>query len=171
MSDDFDLPQVNKKKAWIPRKAESTEKIEAEAQVEKVEQIDQKVPQPEYSKEELLTIFDGIVFSGEYIEEILLRGRVPVKFSTRTAEQVNKIQDTLDASGYQLISSVEQRRTLLNLEQALVNYNGQDLGSMKVPERSKFVAQLPGPIIGMLIVELNKFDNKVAAACREESNF
>lgn len=165
MSSEFELPTKPAKNKSVPQAA-------AEPQVETTEKTEVKAAaKPEYSKEELLRIFDEIIFSGEYIEEIMVRGRLPVKFSTRTAEQINQVQDALDASGYQLISSVENRRAIMNLEQALISYNGKDLSGMKQPERSKIIAQLPGPIIGTLFDELNKFDMKVAAACREETNF
>jgi hypothetical protein len=43
---------------------------------------------------------------------------------------------------------------------------------MKDTERSTFIESLPGPIIGMLLTQLGKFDSKVSQACREgEENF
>lgn len=167
MSNDFDIPVKSIKSPAV----KGAPKAPVEEQVETVTKVEQKGTEPQYDKQELLKIFDDIIFSGEYVEEIMIRGRLPVRFSTRTAEQINKIQDTLDAAGYQLISTVENRRMILTLEQALVGYNGQDLSIMKAPERSKFIGSLSATIIGVLIDEMNKFDMKIAAACREESNF
>ena len=169
---DFDIPAKSAKPMRRPQSAAETE---VSPRVEEVEKTDKDSPKasagPKYDKNELLAIFDEIIFTGEYVEEVLLRGRVPVKFSTRSAKQVDEVQAVLDSAGYTLISSVEQRRSILSLEQSLVSFNGKDLSKMPKDERSKFVSQLAGPVIAVLMEELSKFDLKVAAACREEANF
>jgi hypothetical protein len=126
----------------------------------------------EFSQTELLAVFDEIIFSGEYSETINLRGKVPVTFRTRTAEEISDIQRQIDSSGSNLISTVESIRSLMNLKFAMSNYKGQDLSTMKPEEKVKFVERLPGPLVGMLLMALSKFDSKVAAACKEgEQNF
>ena len=127
---------------------------------------------PKYSQEELLKIFDEIIFSGEYSETIYLRGRVEVKFRTRTAEEIGEIQSAIDNSRLNLLSSVEQQRSLLTLEKALMSYNGKDLSIMKSEEKSRFIQKISGPIVGMLMNALQEFDNKIFEACKEgEENF
>ena len=171
MSNDFDIP--SKPLTRPSSKPATAKKQTQEDQVEMVDKVkpDSTPVQPKYSKEELLQIFDEIIFAGEYVEEVMIRGRVPVKFSTRTAEQVGQIQDALDRAGLTLISSVEQKRSIMALEQALVSFNGKDLSGLKPEERSGFIAKLAGPVIAILMEEMGKFDLKVAAACREEANF
>lgn len=128
--------------------------------------------EPSYSPEELLRVFDEIIFSGEYQETFNIRGKVPVTFRTRTAEEISEIQRFIDSAGSQLISTVESIRSIMNLRFSLCNYRGKDLSMLKKEERSIFIEKLPAPIVGMLLVMLSKFDNKVAQACREgEENF
>lgn len=127
---------------------------------------------PEYSKEDLLRIFDEIIFSGSYEFDYTIRGRLSVRFRTRTAEEINQIQKTVDTAGMNLISSVENMKAIMNLQYALVNYHGKDLSVVKAEDKAKFVEKLPGPIVGLLLNTLGKFDNMVALACQEgESNF
>jgi hypothetical protein len=173
MSNDFDLPTKSGAKAV--NKPMSLKKPVAEPHVEetlKVEAAEGQSPGlPKYDSTELLRIFDEIIFAGEYVEEVLLRKRLPVKFSTRTAEQVGEIQDALDRANLSLISSVEQRRSIMSLEQSLVSFNGRDLSGESKAERSKFVASLAAPVIAILLTAMGDFDMKIAAACREEANF
>lgn len=134
--------------------------------------LESKVVEPEYSKEELLRIFDEIIFSGEYSESFLIRGRLPVTFKTRTAEEVNAIQKAIDSAGLNLISSVEMMKSILNLQYSLASYDGKDLSGMKPDERHKVIERLPGPVVGILIDMMSKFDRKIALACKEgEENF
>lgn len=128
--------------------------------------------EPVYSKEELLRVFDEIIFSGEYRETFTIRGRVAVTFRTRTAEEISDIQRHIDSSGFALISTVENVRSIMNLQSALCNYRDKDLSMLKGKEKTSFVEKLPGPIVGMLLMLLSKFDNKISQACREgEENF
>lgn len=128
--------------------------------------------EPAYSPEELLRVFDEIIFSGEYRETFNIRGKVPVTFRTRTAEEISEIQRYIDSAGSQLISTVESIRSIMNLQFSLCNYRGKDLSLMKKEERAAFIEKLPAPVVGMMLVILSKFDQKIAQACREgEENF
>lgn len=128
--------------------------------------------EPKYPVEELLRVFDEIIFSGEYQETYNIRGKVPITFRTRTAEEISVIQRFIDSAGSQLISTVENIRSLMNLKFSLCNYRGKDLSMLKDAERTLFIEKLPAPIVGMLLVALSRFDNKVAQACQEgEENF
>ena len=127
---------------------------------------------PEYSKQELLRVFDEILFSGEYREDYKIRNRLVVTFRTRTAEEINSIQKAVDSAGLNLISSVESLKTLKYLETSLAVYDGKDLRLMKPEDRTKLVSGLPSPIVGILMNLMMKFDDKVAKACKEgELNF
>lgn len=175
MSNDFEIP--SKPSLKVPVKPMSTKKptTTAEVQPEVPAKVDTTETQtqsgPKYDQVELLRIFDEIIFAGEYVEEIIIRNRLPVKFSTRTAEQVGEVQDALDTAGLTLISSVEQRRSILILEQALVSFNGKDLAGLAKKDRSAFIGNLAAPVIAMLLNAMSEFDMKIAAACREEANF
>lgn len=178
MSSDFELPR---KQANSPSKRKdnpassaqiSAKEIPGQEDAEVSQKSDLESKEPKYNEEELLRIFDEIIFSDEYVESISLRGRVPVAFRTRTAEEVNQIQKIIDTSGFNLISSVESLRSILNLQYSLIQYKDKDLKLMKIEERAKFIEKLPGPVVGMLITEMSKFDHKIAAACKMgEQNF
>lgn len=127
---------------------------------------------PKYSEEELSAIFDEIIFSGEYAEDFKIKGKLPVTLRTRTAEEIDKIQHHLDASGSNLIATIESIRSLMHLQYAIVKYKGEDLSVYKIEEKAGFINKLPGPIVAALINTLAKFDEKVAMACKEgEVNF
>lgn len=176
MSNDFEIPAKSSKNTVKPMAskkpvAEAVSDLKAETP-EKVVAVSKEDPgATRYDQTELLRIFDDIIFSGEYVEEVIIRGRLPVKFSTRTAQQVGEIQDALDSAGLTLISSIEQRRSILSLEQSLVSFNGKNLSGLSKEDRSEYIGQLAGPVIAMLLNSMSKFDMKVQAACREEANF
>jgi hypothetical protein len=61
---------------------------------------------------------------------------------------------------------------ILNLQYALTFYQGRDLSGLKAEDKAKFIKRLPGPVIGVLLDALYKFDAKVGEACKElEANF
>lgn len=127
---------------------------------------------PKFDKDELLRIFDEIIFNGEYVEDVTIKGKLKVQFRTRSAEELSEISRLLDSTTYNLVTTLNENRLLLNLQYALVSYQGNLLGTLKNEERAKFVRRLPGPVIASLIDALFKFDEKVAAACQEtEENF
>lgn len=133
---------------------------------------DPKKELPKFDKEELLAIFDEILFSGEYVEEFKIRNRLSVKFRTRTAEQIYAVQKHIDSLDVKLISTVEHVRAMMNLREAMVEYNGTDFVAMKPEDKMRFLQALPGPVIAALLTLLNKFDYKVGEACKEgEENF
>lgn len=136
------------------------------------EVIKETPPKPEYDENELLAIFDEIIFSGEYSEQVKIKGKLNVTFKTRTADQVNKITSKLDSTPANFISTVNERRSLLNLHYALISYQGKDISQAKPEDREKFINTLPAPVIGALLVSLDKFDRKVYKACEVgEENF
>ena len=169
---DFELPRDAKQQNKKPTPQKDSPSLnKADLGVEEAQENEEK-EQPKYSQEELLKIFDDIIFSGEYSETVKIKNKLQFTFRTRTAEEIDEIQKFIDAAGMNLISSVETARSVMNLQYALVDYQKHSLGTMKFEERAKFVKRLPGPVVGVLIGELNKFDQKVAAAFAEgEKNF
>jgi hypothetical protein len=139
---------------------------------DEAEKKDSPAQKPKYDKDELLRVFDEIIFEGEYMEDVTIRGKLKVKFKTRSAEEISEISRTLDSTQYNLVTTLTESRYILNLEYALIEYQGRPLGMMKHEERAKFIGKLPAPVIGVLIDALINFDNKVAEACKEvEPNF
>jgi hypothetical protein len=172
MSDfEFDKPKRGR-----PAKQEEV-KVELDATLpeDDPEQLEKKATGPEkvvYDQAELLRIFDEIIFNGEYIEEVTIRGKLKVQFRTRTAEEIGEISRLLDTTTYNLVATLNESRMILNLQYALVSYQGRPLSTLKIEDRSKFVKKLPGPVIAVLLDALYAFDEKVLAACKElEENF
>jgi hypothetical protein len=128
---------------------------------------------PKFDPEELLTIFDEMIFSGEYVEEISLRsGKLKIKLRSRSAEDTMAISKDIDAKNFVLISTLSEYRALMNLAYSLVSYAGKDIGAMDIKDRVSYINKLPGVIVGLLSETLNKFDQKIDAACSEgEANF
>jgi hypothetical protein len=165
---DFELPakkQVSSKPAVMKQPVEALKEPVAEAPAEEAEK-------PKYDKDELLRIFDEIIFSGEYSEDVTIKSRLKIRFRTRTAEEIEEITRTVDATQANWQSTVNEKRSLLNLQYALTSFQGTDLRSLRTEDRAKYIRKLPGPVIGALLVALGRFDEKVFAACQEgEENF
>ena len=134
-----------------------------EAQENQVE--DSKTPQ--WKKEELLAIFDQIIFSGEYEEDFILGSKLKYKFRTRSAGDTSEITAVIDKSEHNLISTFNEQRAILNLAYSLVTYQGKNIRSAPAEERVKFIKSLPSVIVAALSDSLVKFDAKTDAACRE----
>lgn len=129
-------------------------------------------PKIVYDPEELASIFDEIIFQGEYSEEIIVRNKLRVRIRTRTAEEIEAISMVVDTTKANLVATLAEKRSLLNLQYALQFYNGKDLRMVSLEEKAKFIGRLPGPIIGALLTAMGKFDAKVYEACKDgEENF
>jgi len=165
---DFELPPKKQPKPAVKQATQPLDEAPKDGP-EKAEEISS-----EYNQEELLQIFDNIIFSGEYQETVTVKNRLRLVFRTRTAEEINNIQLRLDSESgnLKLVSTVDSLRSFLTLSASLVSFQGKDLSSMKPEEKTKFLEKLAGPIISLLFIELTKFDRKVMAALQEgEANF
>ena len=168
---DFDTP-VAVKKRGAPTFTPTTPETPASEESPESTAEATSTPKPKYDPEELLTIFDEIMFAGEYSEQVTIRGKLKVTFRTRTAEEVRTINRTVDGTPATFASTLEGVRSLLELKYALVMYQGKDLRSIKDDERDRFLNSLPAPVVGTLLKALSNFDAKVYEACQEgESNF
>ena len=164
---DFTIPATPTKK----RPPASLEKETVQTPVDEDTAATEK-DSDKYSKEELLGIFDEIIFSGEYTESVTIKNRLKVSFRTRTTGEIEDITTLVDGTQANLVATLNEKRTILNLQYALTSYQGKDLKTLKVEDRAKFIKGLPAPVIGALIGALVKFDDKVFEACREgEENF
>lgn len=145
--------------------------VEPEAAADPTQNAE-KPKKPKYDPEELAGIFDEIIFSGEYSEEVTIRGKLKIRLRTRTAEEVEHISMVVDSTTANLVATLAEKRSILNLQYALSVFNGRDLSALSVEDKAKYVKRLPGPVVGALLEALSKFDAKVYAACQEgEENF
>jgi hypothetical protein len=170
MSGEFELPkEIETKIKGSPKPKESRPSSNAS---ENIDGQNSEQKQPKYSEDELSRIFDEIIFSDSYSEEVVIKGKLRVNFRTRTAGEIAEITKKLDATSANLVATLAEARSLMNLHYALTSYQGKDLSSLKQEDREKFINNLSGPVIGALINALAKFDYKVFEACRDgEENF
>lgn len=147
---------------------------------DEVKQEEVKVPEqdgpelklPKYTKEDLIKVFDELIFQGEYVEERTIKTRLKVAFRSRTAEETMSISQSLDNAEYKLLTTMQERRAFLNLRCSLVKYQGKDLSNVPQDEKTKFIQKLPTSILASLADALAEFDRKVDLACRDaEENF
>lgn len=171
---DFAIPVNNeRKKATKPSLAQTPIIEPTEEIVEEVVNTEKEESEkPRYDQTELLAIFDEIIFSGEYTEEVVIKNKLRVNFRTRSAGEIEEITRTVDTLQANLVTTLNEKRSILNLQYALTHYQGKDLKGIKTEDRAKFIKSLPGPVIGALFLALQKFDEKVFEACQEgEENF
>ncbi len=117
----------------------------------------------EFDKAELLAIFDEMIFSGEYKEDVTIKGKLKVTFRARSAN---------DSSQFSLMATITEQRAFLNLIYSMTAYAGKNHEKVEIKERREMIGKLPAVIIGALSEALVKFDQKMDAACREgEANF
>ena len=134
--------------------------------------VDSTTSTPKYSAEELLTIFDEILFSGEYQEDITIKGKLKVTFRSRTALETTDISKELDSKTFNLMITLQQERSFLHIAYSLVSYAGKDLSTLSIEERKAFVGKLPSAVVALLSDTLVVFDEKINLACTEgEQNF
>jgi hypothetical protein len=133
-----------------------------------------EVPEgPKYSPEELMAIFDDMIFSGGYTEVVGIHGgKLKVGLRTRSAEEIDAITMKLDSTNASLLATINEKRSILNLHYALVSFQGKDFTTAKVEDKAAFINKLPAAVVGAIMRRLSVFDEKVYAACREgEENF
>lgn len=184
---DFDFPEVEdpvlatKDEAEAPTKnaprktrgkkggTDPEEAVQSEANEDEVSGVEGEEQElPKYSQDELLAVFDEILFKGEYRETVQIGRKLKVVFRSRSASEMATISRTLDGMNFQLISTLEDQRVLQTLAYSLEEYNGRSLSDLKpVPGRYQFIGKLPAAIIGLLMEKLAEFDRKVFLAVEE----
>lgn len=168
MSNDFELPKKSTGKKPAPTLPETSLEDLTSVETDKVDEPST----PKYDPDELMAIFDQMIFSGSYSETVNLKGKFSVAFRTRTAEEVEEISRSLDTTTINMMTTLVEKRSLFNLHYALLSYGGRDLSGLKQTERVAFINKLAAPVVGMLIQGLSKFDQKVYEAFKDaEENF
>src|SRR5690606_29082892 len=129
-------------------------------------------PESKYSKEELLAIFDTLMFENEYSEPVKVGKGCMVTFRTMTAGESNEVTKMIDSMEFNTILAVQNFTNVLNLSDAIKEYNGKDISSLQKSERYEFVKKLPEFVIAALSRKHFEFNSKVVEAVREgEKNF
>jgi hypothetical protein len=124
-----------------------------------------------YTKEDLLVIFDAIMFEGEYREDITIKGRLKVTFKTRSAASTASISKDIDSKQFHLMSTMHEYRALLSIAHSITGYNDKDLSSSSLETRIAFLEKLPTVVVSALSNALVEFDIKTEAALMEQDSF
>lgn len=131
----------------------------------------EEIKEPKYTEEELLTIFDALMFEGEYREDITIKGKLKVTFRTRTGADTAAMTRELDGKKLNLMSSMQEYRALLGICYSITRYNDKDLSGMSLDNRIIFVEKLPTVVVSALSDALIEFDMKTEAAMQEKDAF
>jgi hypothetical protein len=167
-----EVPVVNVSKSKAATFVESELPREPIVETPAVEPTGVVEAKPKWTKEELYAVFDTLLFQGEYTETTTIKGKLPITLRSRSAEETLKISREIDNTPYNLVSTVQEHKAMLNLSYSLVNYSGKELSALGQEATYKFINKLPIFIVSVLIDTLANFDSKVEMACREgEENF
>ena len=134
-------------------------------------EVAEPAKEPKYKQEELLTIFDEILFSGEYREDVAIKGKLKVTFVTRSAADTAKITNELDSKKFNLMSSMQEHKALLCICYSILAYNGKDLSALSIENKKAFIEKLPTVVVAALSNALIDFDLKTEAALEEMDSF
>jgi hypothetical protein len=92
-----------------------------------------------YDQNELLAIFDAIMFEGEYREDVTIKGKLKVTFKTRSGADTSAITRELDGKKFNLMSTMQEYRALLSICYSITRYNDRDLSILSLENRISFI--------------------------------
>jgi len=162
----------------------ATEKILASEAAETEEALQPKVDYEEQLKAQKISlataakVVDDVLFKGHYTEEFPVSSRVKVVFRTRQARDTARTLMYLEVakplyenhfnevvSKYSLAGSLEQLGTTKFKFPAADASDGDIEKAFST--RLAFVEGLPDPVLRLLLVKLNKFDEKIRVILQE----
>jgi hypothetical protein len=145
----------------------------AKPEVKKEEKVspEQEQEKSKYNQDELLAIFDAIMFEGEYREDVTIKGKLKVTFKTKSGSDTAAITRELDSRKFNLMSSMQEFRALLSICYSITRYNDKDLSTASLENRIAFIEKLPSVVVAALSNALIEFDLKTEAALLEQDAF
>lgn len=150
------LDQINEKvEAKKGKKGTKAEEAQAEEEYKS-----------KYSQEELLKIYDALVFEGTYRETFKGR-KIALTLRSRTGDDaisINRAMDRFEGKTYMTVTTYSN---MLTLAHSLVAFTGKDFKDKDIKGKYEFLLTLPDPIIAILFDKLQEFDMKVGDAIRE----
>lgn len=145
----------------VPKEAPKSEPI---AEVSNKPDSDANTP-PEYKKEELLPLLDGLLQNGYVINEFGIRS-TKVILRSRFAWEDQEIFSRLDAEKVNTAIAFQHRMQVLTLAAGLVQYGNSIFQPKNVidkkdfDERLEFILSLPTPIVDIIYENWFKFNAK-----------
>lgn len=119
-----------------------------------------------YTKEELLAVYDTLVFEGSYTEVYKSRG-INAVFRTRNGDDVIRLNQYLDSYQAKSMASLQTYSNMLTLAASLKSVNGKEFKSGDIQSAYAHLKTLPDALNTLLLMHLSDFDNKVGLAIDE----
>lgn len=119
------------------------------------------------TKEDIFSVLDSIVTSGEVFWSFQLLGKIPVRLKMRPAWVNSELTQKLDKLQPKTYACMTDIINIYNLAGSLDAYKEQNLGAKESKDLDTlidFVSKLPSPILYKLIKKLAIFDRLLAVA-------
>lgn len=139
---------------------------EADKNAEKPKEEETREAPSKYTQDELLTIFDALVFEGEYRETHQGRG-LKVTYRSRTGKDAVDISRALDRFEGKSYMTISTYANILTLVYSIVDLNGVDFSAMSIEDRYKAITKQSDAINALLYGKLSEFDEKISLAIEE----
>lgn len=152
-TDPFAQPSLDE---YLARQEETETKAEAPADTKKNEY-------DPYTKEQLLALYDDLVFENGYKEEIKVRG-FSFGFKTRSSEDLIGINRALDNFKAQSANSYQTYANYLTLAASLSFIDGVEFEAGKLKLAYDALLKQTTAKVDIMLMELTNFDRKVAMA-------
>lgn len=148
------------------------EKPEVPALEPAKEPTEEEVEEDQKYKNELLAIYDAVMFEDKYEERVSLGRKYYAIFITRPAESDALVSRQIDNMDFKTVHAMRTHSAILTLSHSLVELNGKDLRDMEAKDRYDLVKGKSTHLIEMLSRHLIDFDQKVREAMEYgEANF
>lgn len=152
LDDVLDAPIPNERKE--PEATEATEATE-----EKKSEYDP------YTLQDLLAIYDDIIFENSFSKEYRLRS-VRFTLKTRSSATVIKVNQALDNLKAQSVNTYQTYSNYLMLAASLKSYNNQDFSEDNLKEAYDYLLTLNTAAIDLMLDKLNEFDQMIGLALK-----
>ncbi len=130
------------------------------------------------SKEAAAVIIDDVLMKGAHSEDIALTPRIKLRLRTRTARDIRRIQEYLEASNPKFENHYQEILSRMSLASSLESFGkdqfafpGRNDTNTNIEQafanRLSYVEALPDPTLRLLFAKLWKFDNKVRVVLEE----
>ena len=126
-------------------------------------EADDKEKYAPYNVPELLSIYDAIVFDNSFDKLYSMRG---IKFTlrTRSSASIIKVNQALDNLKAQSVNTYQTYSNYLMLAASLKSYGTSDFEEGNLKGAYDYLVTLPTPVIDILLVKLNEFDQMISLA-------
>lgn len=124
----------------------------------------------EISEEEATEIIDSLLTNMVYEETSLIRGKIKFKLRTRTAGQMDRVQERIKKANPNNYAEINNLLNKYNLASSLSHYDGHDLEADSdegFEQALSLVDRLPGPLFRYLVDKLARFDEKLYLVMQE----